>query len=203
MTLKAEREARIAAKAAAKAEKIAAEEARIKANPIYAAIAPQRAAAMAHAALRVEAQLRKVAEQLQGSDLNLSAPDGNSLRDSRRMYLEKRAYRGLARQVCLIERRSCRSPGDPEQVIGINEEGIARLVQQAADATALSFDGYVAKLTAKVGMCDAASVEGNLWYRSVLTVAKGDRQERWFTQQIVNVSVLGNLFNQWPTRLAK
>jgi hypothetical protein len=31
-------------------------------------------------------------------------------------------------------------------------------------------------------------------------VTKGGTVERWKTQQIVNVSRLGKLFNQWPTR---
>ena len=62
---------------------------------------------------------------------------------------------------------------------------------------------YVAKLTEKVGACDAAAVTGELWQESLLVVRKGETVERWKTQQILNFSVYGKAFNQWPTRKVK
>ena len=77
------------------------------------------------------------------------------------------------------------------------------LKQVALDAAA-DFDAYVGKLTKKVGDVVSAKVEGALWQGSRLTVTKADGSiERWNTQQIINVSVLGKLFNQWPTRKQK
>jgi len=201
MTLKAQKEARIAAKALAKAEAAAAEQARITSNPIYAAIAPQRAACADQAAARVGAQLRKIAAQLIGSDLKVSAPRGDSFRDSRNTYLAKNAFYNVAVQV--TARNDSGWPKYEQPVTGVNEEGIARLVAVARDEATASFDAYVAKLTSKVGACDSATVGGSLWQYSILTVTKGETVERWHTQQILNVSCLGTVFNQWPTRLLK
>jgi hypothetical protein len=203
MTLKAEREARIAAKAADKAAKAAAELARIHANPIYAAIAPQRAAAVAYAVDYTREQLVKFAAQFPvGSDLSENAPEANSFKDGHVAYKTKRAKRSLATRVLTFADRGY-VPYAPYIVTGINRDGIERLCNEAAEEAAASFDLYVAKLTAKVGECDAASVDGRLWSSSTLTVKKGATVERWHTQQIVNFSVYGKAFNQWPTRKAK
>ena len=93
--------------------------------------------------------------------------------------------------------------GDPVIVVRC-EEAINRVVAQAREAAGASFDAYVIKMVTKIGGVDSASVAGyHLWNGSVLTVTKGDVVERWHTQQIVNCSSLGTLFNQWPTRLMK
>jgi hypothetical protein len=65
---------------------------------------------------------------------------------------------------------------------------------------------YASKLTAKVGEASNASltVSSDVWGLSVLTVTKPDGSiKRWRTQVIVNCSVLGKNFNQFPTRLLK
>lgn len=63
-----------------------------------------------------------------------------------------------------------------------------------------SFDSYVAKLEAKIGEHDSAELVGDLWQYSTVKVTKGSQTEIWTTQIILNVSSLGKLFNQWPTR---
>jgi hypothetical protein len=84
------------------------------------------------------------------------------------------------------------------------EEGIARVVAREREAAGFSFDAYIVKLVTKVGAVDSANVVGMfLWQGSTLTVVKGSATEHWHTQQIINVSSLGKLFNQWPTRLLK
>lgn len=173
-------------------------------NPIATAIAPQREAAVNYAADYTREQLMKFSEQFPvGSDLNVTAPDGNSWKDGKVAYRTKRARRALARRIVNIAEKFCRCPGDAEIVTGVDLVGIERLVEESKVEAAVSFDAYVAKLTAKVGDCDAATVQGVLWSRSVLTVTKGATVERWNTQQIVNFSVYGKAFNQWPTRLQK
>ncbi len=64
---------------------------------------------------------------------------------------------------------------------------------------------FICKLVAKVGEVTEASIAGNhIWGESYLTVTTiAGAKQTWKTQQIVNVSVLGNYFNQWPTRLMK
>lgn len=202
MSLKSEREARVAAREAAKAAKAAAELARIHANPIYAAIAPQRADSIEQAVNFTREQLQAFAARFPvGGDFKALAPAPSSFKDSRTQYRTKQAFRGLASRVVLVKNGPW--PEYTETVLGVNEEGIERLVAEAAEEAAASFDAYVAKLTLKVGACDKAEVLGALWQASVLTVTKGEQVERWSTQQIINFSVYGKAFNQWPTRLAK
>jgi hypothetical protein len=208
-TLKAQREARIAAKLAAKAAAEAAEIARIKANPIYAAIAPQRQATVAQAVVFTRENLLKFAAQFPvGADLKDHAPRGDSWKDGREQYKTKQARHYLALQVLHISRANS-FMDCPQIIAGVNAEGIERLCDEAAKDAAFSFDEYVAKLTRKVGHCNRASVEGWLWDHSILTVVKRSNPddavspmvtERWKTQQILNFSVYGKAFNQWPTR---
>lgn len=202
MTKKAEREARIAAKAAEKAAKLAAEKARIESNPIFAAIAPQRAEAIVKAQEFTRERLERFVERFPvGGNFKELAPSPNSLKDGRSQYRTKLAFRSLASRVVRIERGPW--PEYTETVLGVNEEGIERLVEEAGEEAAASFDAYVAKLTEKVGQCDEAAVSGRLWQESLLIVRKGGNFERWKTQQILNFSVYGKAFNQWPTRKVK
>ncbi len=64
-------------------------------------------------------------------------------------------------------------------------------------------DSYICKLVGKIGkekdICSVA-YEGRLWFGSLLTVDCADEKQVWKTKCILNVSVLGNVFNQWPTR---
>ena len=79
-----------------------------------------------------------------------------------------------------------------------------RFVQSAMEMAAAQYDAFVDQAGGKIGKCDAASLAGShVWGHSILTVAKGETVERWKTQQIVNQSVLGTVFNQWPTRKLK
>jgi hypothetical protein len=89
--------------------------------------------------------------------------------------------------------------------VKLSDERVARRVQQTRDAMATDFDGYVNKLSTKIGEgVVSAEITGRLWDYSTLTVTKNDGSvERWRTQQIINVSCLGKLFNQWPTRRSK
>lgn len=170
-------------------------------SPIAQAVAALKTPAVEHAAAATERRLVALATDLLGQDLAVVAPFPRSTM-SRIAYKEGQARYALARRIMRVERASTRH-GSPEPAVAINAAGIAALVQEASELTAAAFDAYVAKLEGKVGECDTATVEGMLWSGSVLTVTKGEKVERWSTQQIVNVSVLGKVFNQWPTRLLK
>jgi len=79
----------------------------------------------------------------------------------------------------------------------------AFIAMYRADAAA-QYDAFVLKLVGKVGPCISATLDGNhVWGYSILTVTKTNTTERWKTQQIVNTSKLGKLFNQWPSRRMK
>jgi hypothetical protein len=203
MTKKAQHEANMAAKAAAKNAAAAAELARIHANPIYGAVAPQKAETQDRAAAAVEARLREIAGKLVGTDLRITAPRASTrVHGWGSEYKQVQNFHYLAGRITVC-RKKINWQDNSEFVESISEKGIAYLVEQAREEAGLSFDSYVAKLTSKVGECDAAEVTGWLWNHSYLAVSKGGKAEVWKTQQIINVSVLGKLFNQWPTRLMK
>jgi hypothetical protein len=74
-----------------------------------------------------------------------------------------------------------------------------------------NFDSFVCKLTGKIEaaaktegndnpLIDTAILKGLLWDGCTLTVTLNGGTQTWVTQCIINRSVLGKLFNQWPTR---
>lgn len=93
---------------------------------------------------------------------------------------------------------------DAFRFVTIKPEARERFIKEERANAGFSFDKYVAKLIKKVGDVDEAAIDsGAVWHGSTLTVRKGDKVEQWYTQQIINVSVLGKVFNQWPTRKLK
>jgi Asp-tRNA(Asn)/Glu-tRNA(Gln) amidotransferase A subunit family amidase len=173
-------------------------------NAIEAAVAPLKNDAIARAEQEATALIERLAEKLAANDWNvdLVAPQPNSMRDGRETYLRKQAQRRLYSS--LFESVKCsRSMRDPFEVKR-NPEREARFIDGAKVDAAAQYDAFVAKLTQKIGECDSAVLSGNhVWGQSILTVTKGESSERWKTQMIVNVSKLGKLFNQWPTRKVK
>jgi hypothetical protein len=171
-------------------------------HPIQTAVSPLRAEAIARSVESMRAAIERcVSENPVGSEFSAKFPRLNR-NTSRRAYAEARAARSGA-GACVSVKAADYRITSAEFVVGRNEAGIESLLAGAEATAAAAFDAYVAKLSAKVGECDAASVVGPLWTGSVLTVSKGATIERWTTRMIVNVSCLGKLFNQFPTRLAK
>lgn len=174
---------------------------------VAAAVAPLKADAMEHAAEQARAYVERVAAMYAGKVLDEVAPRGHA-RMSRQDYRRADAKRSAILSVLVVQYPEQASRVIFERGPGVlvrDAEREARFIKSEADAAGVSFDAYVLKLEGKVGQgVTAASVEGRyLWQGSVLTVTKGDAVERWHTQQIVNYSVLGNAFNQWPTRKLK
>lgn len=170
---------------------------------VKAAIAPLKAAAMDHAEEQAVAYVERIALQFVGQDLNVVAPRPTS-KMSRVEYRRLQARRSAILQVLRgVSSPSC-MPGQPIMLTR-DPAHEAAFIRNERVAAGVSFDAYVAKLEGKVGQgVTGASVEGRyLWQGSTLTVLKGDVTERWHTQQIINYSVLGNAYNQWPTRLLK
>jgi hypothetical protein len=84
----------------------------------------------------------------------------------------------------------------------LTEAGQAHFITDARENAAAQYDAFVAKLNSKIGPVTSASLQGDhVWGYSNLTVvtASGETQV-WRTQQILNVSKLGTVFNQYPTR---
>jgi len=171
---------------------------------IKAAVEPMRSAAVEFAVQCAEATVEKlIASSPVGVDFNELFPRPNS-HMNRRDYISRREERGFASR--FLDREHSTKLHAPEPITGVNEQGVARYLDEVRVAANADFDAYVAKLSKKVGDIVSATVYGRaLWNGSTLTVkranaAGGLSSEQWVTRQIVNVSSLGRLFNQWPTR---
>lgn len=88
----------------------------------------------------------------------------------------------------------------------IQRYGIDRAVEVARNdavrESQTSFDSYVGKLAGKIGkVVVSATLCGDPWTGSILTVTDSNGvTEKWATRIIINVSIHGKLFNQFPTR---
>jgi hypothetical protein len=173
---------------------------------VEAAIRPLKDAAVDHAVEEATAYVARIVKLYEGKILEEAAP---TPKDLPYWHPENKAAR--ARQSALMGLLdSKRAPGDeykPHAPLYLrrNPAKEQAFVDGARADAAASFEAYVAKLVHKVGEgVTKATVEGTqLWRISYLTVAKGATVERWKTQQIVNYSVLGNAYLQWPTRKVK
>lgn len=172
-------------------------------HPVAAALAPQKQAAQDRAAQFAAEHYDRMNEALlaAGGDLEVCAPYPKS-NVGKVEYMMCLAVRKVYEMYFKGVGPGSRSPRDPNPYVA-DEAWKAKWVAEARETCGAAFDAYVAKLVGKVGPCDAAEYQGNLWSRSTITVRKGAEVEVWHTQQIINVSSLGKIYNQWPTRKAK
>jgi hypothetical protein len=95
---------------------------------------------------------------------------------------------------------------DRPEIVRKDDKKIEQFIDSARNSAAMAYEAYVNKLIAKVGsdVVEAALGGNHVWSFSVMTVKKSDGStERWETKCIVNRSIYGLLFNQWPTRKLK
>ena len=79
-----------------------------------------------------------------------------------------------------------------------------RLIDNAVKEAELNYLDYITKLENKIGVTvKTATLVGNLWSGSILTVATTEGTQRWNTKIIINQSKYGKLFNQFPSRKLK
>ncbi len=102
----------------------------------------------------------------------------------------------------ILTRRQSHMPGAPRYV-QMKQSAYDNSEKNAIRDADNEVDSYIWKLVGKIGkekdICSAA-YEGRLWFGSLLTVNCADEKQVWKTKCILNVSCLGNVFNQWPTR---
>jgi len=166
-------------------------------NVIEKLIAPLKKDAIEKAEEKALEIIQDVKQRLEaaGNDLQICAPYDRNSRNNRTYNL----YRSLV---------TCRQPthrmGDPV-IADINERKCAVFVENSKTIAGLQYDYFIEKLVIKIGPVKSATLTGNhVWNFSILTVEKENGDiEKWKTQMIVNVSKLGTLFNQWPTRKIK
>ena len=80
-----------------------------------------------------------------------------------------------------------------------------RFIEAAKENAAAQYDAFVAKLNAKIGPVTSAVLDGNhVWgYSNLTVVTEAGETQVWRTQTIINISKLGKVFNQYPTRRVK
>lgn len=95
------------------------------------------------------------------------------------------------------------TPGAPN-IRKRSQKEEARFIKEARENAALEYESFIQKLEKKIGSHSAAVLEGShVWDYSILTVTTPEGTERWKTRMIINVSKLGKIFNQFPTRKVK
>lgn len=172
---------------------------------IAEAVAPLRESAIQAAEEFARKKITDVEEELEasGHDLQICAPYPSS-------KLKPLARRDALRKYKLFSyltkwRAATYRMNEPHYA-DINPEMVERYIEHTKEMAALQYDEYVHKLVFKIGPVESAALEQgkNLWAHSILSITKaGGIIERWKTQQIVNFSKLGTVFNQWPTRKLK
>jgi len=173
-------------------------------HPVAIAVAPLRVEAETRAATDARAFIdSRLAILAQNDwDLDRAFPRGDSRRDNRETYRAKTRRHEVVQSftgATWITRRL----HEPNTRIRSPEREAKFIADAVANAVA-QYDAFVAKLVGKIGDCDSASLSGShVWGYSILKVTKAEAIEHWKTTQIVNVSKLGLLFNQWPSRKVK
>jgi hypothetical protein len=173
-------------------------------NHIAIAVEPLRVEAVKraheHALTTVENIRKRLSEA--NWDANVVAPYPSSVTAHYQMSV---GFYHLVRQITKSSSKNgCRYQDDPEPVF-MNSSGIKKFVAMAEKNANDQYDAFIKKLNSKVGDCISAVLEGNhVWGYSFLTIENSDGStEIWKTQMIVNVSKLGKIFNQFPTRKSK
>jgi len=178
-------------------------------NYIAQAVEPLRADAMD----RAEKEARKIIAMVyqtlneNDNDLDKVAPSPRGVYD-RRKYHEMKGKRNMYQALTRwdTERMGYSKKMNDPTYVYVADDLITKFVADARENASLQYDAFIAKLTAKAGAgVTSADLSGShVWGYSYLTLTMEDGSESvWKTQQIINVSKLGKLFNQWPTRKVK
>jgi hypothetical protein len=176
-------------------------------SPIFKAVLPLKEEAMEYARKNAvqQVEVRRGVMEKFGWDIDAAAPRpiptkttgwGRDQKvvvqgDSKKVTEEKNGRRFALLAIC----------DGGEGIVRFSQAAATRFVEGAMKEAAVDFDAFVSKLDNKVQAHDTAEIEGRPWIGSIITITKGDVTERWHTQQIINYSVYGKPYNQWPTRL--
>jgi len=174
-------------------------------NPIEKAVLPLRQEAIKRTEQYAINIAKNVEKELSYSnfDMKKSAPYPQSYGMNRIEYMSAlrkyKLFSSLVRSVKPVYRMN-----EPHYV-EMDSVRVKRFIEQAKSDASRQYDSFVRKLVSKIGETIDARLEGNhVWSYSLLTVVKPNgSMEVWKTQMIVNISKLGLVFNQWPTRKLK
>lgn len=176
-------------------------------EPVGRIVHPLKAEAIESAGRYAQERADKALAALSraGDDRNLYAPYPSS-----RLNLDRATHQSMLGRYTFIHRitkargTGYTRPGEPDYA-DRNDEGVARFIADCQEMAAIQYDEFIVKLVGKVGEVSDAVLQGShVWSHSILTVTKPDGSlQSWKTMQIINISKLGLVFPQWPTRLMK
>lgn len=177
-------------------------------NPIEKAVAPLKKDAIKAArtyAENISIMMLDKIKQADG-DINAAYPYPSSSKMSRAEYVSMAQDHHLACRLTVNDpkRDNTNRMYEPRYVVRCHE-GVQNFIEDAGRNAAAQYDAFVIKLTKKIGTAKTAKLDGNhVWSYSLLNVTFADKPaETWKTRSIVNMSKLGKVFNQWPTRKVK
>jgi hypothetical protein len=177
-------------------------------NFIAVAVEPLREAAMDRAAQKAKEILLDISFKLTNAsgDRDAFAPFPSSTNESSKSWSEKKAYYDLVRRCTKCNWPSA-SKSSKEPDLGKMDFDVSfAFVEAARKDASFQYDAFIAKLTEKAGegVVSAELIGNHVWGYSILKVTKDTGLvDLWKTQMIINVSKLGNVFNQFPTRKVK
>lgn len=170
---------------------------------IALAVEPLRTGAVERAVKYAKETIANMTAKLEAAEWNLDVVAPYPYRDMERAsYMSMKNKRNMFQMLFETNPNNGNRMNDPVFMLR-DEEAEARFIKMAAESASIEFDAYVVKLVGKVGEHSTARVTGSLWDYSVLTVETPAGVQRWKTQQILNVSKLNKVFNQYPTRKMK
>lgn len=156
-------------------------------NLIEAAVAPLKKDAIEAAEKFAEKVVREVNQDIDAHDCVIS----NAAPLKRAWTCSTKEYRAAQRKHAMYIK------------IRFHE---ADFIREAKENAAEQYDAFVAKMTEKIGdgVVEAILSGNHVWSYSILHISKANGEiERWKTQSILNVSKLGKVFNQFPSRKTK
>lgn len=172
-------------------------------NPIETVVAPLKSEAMDRAEQYAKEVVATVRKELKaaGNDLHICAPyPDHKVIFGRFEFINAARKYDLFQKLCTWRRSGI--PAFEPCLADVDSNHVAKFIKDARKDAALQYDLFVEKLCTKIGAVTKAELAGNhVWSFSFLTVTKANgSKEVWKTQQIMNVSKLGKVFAQWPTR---
>lgn len=174
-------------------------------NLIEQAVLPLKQDAIDRAERDAKVYIENMVSELKAAnwDLRIAAPWPRSSNAGRVEYMtgcaKHRQYSNLTGY------KEWESRPNLPLIVHRDSKKCAKFVEDCKAAAAVQYDEFVKKLVGKIGPVNTVMLTGNhVWGYSLLdvTLLTGE-QQRWKTQQIVNVSKLGKYFAQWPSRQVK
>lgn len=179
-----------------------------KPNPIEIAVAPLREDAKKRARDEARLFIAEATAELQANewDIEKAAPYPMNIGHGFAYHLARAKYDDFHAITTSDPVKGYQALGrsSPYFVV-MDDKKKQTFIDKREEQACREYDAFVAKLIKKIGPTKSATLEGNhVWSFSILyVVLENGEHQRWNTKQIVNRSVYGKLFNQWPSRKMK